>query len=111
LFLPALSWPKLVLAPFRIGGRVRIMSPAGASILITSAPRSANRRVQCGPAIVVVKSSTRRPDKAPFIPFSPEPGVRRRDRGGGGNVKTSKQTAADMRLAFAGVRWQESRRI
>src|SRR5215471_11484193 len=67
LFLPALSWPKLVLAPSRSGGRVRIMSPAGDSILITSAPRSARRRVQCGPAIVVVKSSTRRPPKALVI--------------------------------------------
>ena len=60
---------------------------------------------------VVVKSSTRRPDKAPFIPFSPKPGFRRRDRDGGRNVKTSRQTAADMRLAFAGVRCQESRGI
>src|SRR5215813_12573013 len=67
LFFPALSWPKLVLAPLRNGGRVRIMSPSGASTLITSAPRSARRRVQCGPAIVVVKSSTRRASKAPLI--------------------------------------------
>jgi hypothetical protein len=43
-----------VLAPLCSGGRVRIMSPSGDSILITSAPRSANRRVQCGPG---------RPDK------------------------------------------------
>ena len=67
LFFPALSCPKLVLAPLRSGGRVRIMSPSGASILITSAPRSARSRVQCGPAIVVVKSSTRRRSKAPVI--------------------------------------------
>src|SRR6266576_3865631 len=70
LFLPALSWPKLVLARLRNGGRVRIMSPSGASILITSAPRSASIRPQWGPAIVVVKSSTRRPTNA-----GPHPGV------------------------------------
>src|SRR6266436_3837342 len=64
LFLPALSCPKLVLAPLRNGGRVRIISPSGASILIPSAPRSARMRAQWGPAIVVVKSSTRRPSKA-----------------------------------------------
>ena len=29
----------------------------GGSILTTSAPRSASRRVQCGPAMVVVKST------------------------------------------------------
>src|SRR2546428_5335016 len=67
LFLPVLSWPKEVLAPLRMGGRDRIMSPSGASSLITSAPRSANRRVQCGPAIVVVKSTTRRRSKALFV--------------------------------------------
>src|SRR5215212_10973001 len=64
LFLPVLSWPKEVLAPLRKGGRDRIMSPSGDSILITSAPRSASSRVQCGPAIVVVKSTTRMPARA-----------------------------------------------
>src|SRR5271163_1248917 len=70
LFFPALSCPKLVLAPLRSGGRVRIMSPSGASSLITSAPRSARRRVQCGPAIVVVKSTTRSRSKALVIAIS-----------------------------------------
>src|SRR5262245_43199684 len=46
------------------------MSPSGASILITSAPRSASKRVQCGPAIVVVKSRTRSPENALSISFS-----------------------------------------
>ena len=46
LRLPALSCPKEVEAPSRSGGRVRIMSPSAASILITSAPRSAIMRVQ-----------------------------------------------------------------
>src|SRR5579864_6538751 len=65
LFLPALSWPNEVLAPFRNGRRARIMSPpSGVSILITSAPISAISRVQCGPAIVVVKSRTRTPSRA-----------------------------------------------
>src|SRR5687767_12973186 len=36
-----------------------MISPSGASIFTTSAPRSASNRVQCGPAIVVVKSRTR----------------------------------------------------
>ncbi len=49
LFLPVFSWPNEVLAPLRSGRRDRIMSPSGASILITSAPRSASNRVQCGP--------------------------------------------------------------
>jgi hypothetical protein len=58
------SMLESVLAPLRSGMRERIMSPSGASILTTSAPRSASSRVQCGPAIVVVKSSTLRPDRA-----------------------------------------------
>src|SRR5579864_151254 len=67
LFLPVLSWPNEVLAPSRNGWRERIMSPSGASTLITSAPISAKRRVQCGPAMVVVKSTTRRRSKALVI--------------------------------------------
>src|SRR5215207_6766716 len=59
--LPALSWPNMVPAPLRCTGRLRISSPSGASTLITSAPMSASRRVQCGPAMVVEKSSTRTP--------------------------------------------------
>src|SRR6516162_1891492 len=111
LFLPALSWPKLVLAPLRIGGRVRIMSPSGASILITSAARSANMRVQCGPAIVVVKSSTRRPDNAPFIAYSPMPEFCRRDRKRDGKCQAVSAPKTDMRLAFTKVWCQESRGI
>ena len=59
--LPALSWPNMVPAPLRCTGRLRIRSPSGDSTLITSAPMSASRRVQCGPAMVVEKSSTRTP--------------------------------------------------
>src|SRR3954471_15539665 len=57
--LPALSWPNIVPAPLRCTGRLRIRSPSGDSTLITSAPMSASRRAQCGPAMVVEKSSTR----------------------------------------------------
>ena len=56
-----LSWPKAVLQKLRTGGRVRIVSPSDVSILMTSAPISASIREQCGPAMVVEKSSTRRP--------------------------------------------------
>src|ERR1700745_3141411 len=75
------------------------MSPSGASILITPAPRSAKRRVQCGPAIVVVKSSTRTPSKAPVIigllvaqPIAEGPGQR------GGNVKPRATQGAGLIL-------------
>ena len=51
----------MVPAPLRCTGRLRIRSPSGDSTLITSAPMSASRRVQCGPAMVVEKSSTRTP--------------------------------------------------
>src|SRR4029079_2377133 len=57
--LPALSWPNIVPAPSRCTGRLRIRSPSGDSTLITSAPMSASNREQCGPAMVVEKSSTR----------------------------------------------------
>src|SRR6185503_3899061 len=56
--LPALSWPNIVPWPSRCTGRLRIRSPSGDSTLITSAPMSASRRPQCGPAMVVEKSST-----------------------------------------------------
>src|SRR5712672_65027 len=59
--LPALSWPNMVPAPSRCTGRLRIRSPSGDSTLTTSAPMSASSRLQCGPAMVVEKSSTRRP--------------------------------------------------
>src|ERR1700736_743952 len=58
--LPALSCPNMVEAPSRMTGRERIRSPSGDSTLITSAPMSASSREQCGPAIVVEKSSTLR---------------------------------------------------
>src|SRR5205085_678579 len=58
---PALSWPNMVEAPSRMTGRERIRSPSAASTLITSAPMSASRRLQCGPAIVVEKSRMLRP--------------------------------------------------
>src|SRR5258708_31565900 len=59
--LPALSWPNMVPAPSRCPGRLLIRSPSGDSTLITSAPMSANSRLQCGPAMVVEKSRIRRP--------------------------------------------------
>src|SRR5471032_1929359 len=59
--LPALSWPNIVEAPSRNTGRERIRSPSGDSTLITSAPMSASRREQWGPAMVVEKSRTLRP--------------------------------------------------
>jgi hypothetical protein len=63
LLLPTLSPPNTLLQRLRTGGRVRIVSPSAGSILMTSAPMSASIRAQCGPAIVVEKSSTRRPAK------------------------------------------------
>src|SRR5260370_31927317 len=59
--LPALSWPNIVPVPSRWTGRLLIKSPSGASTLITSAPMSAIRRAQCGPAMVVEKSRTLTP--------------------------------------------------
>src|SRR5262245_24366323 len=59
--LPALSWPNMVPAPLRCTGRLRIRSPSGDSTLMMSAPMSAISRLQCGPAMVVEKSRTRRP--------------------------------------------------
>src|ERR1700722_1842651 len=63
LFLPTLSWPKAVEQLFRSGGRLRMVSPSTCSILMTSALMSASILAQCGPAIVVEKSRTRRPSK------------------------------------------------
>src|SRR4051794_35081334 len=65
LRLPTLSWPKNRLEPDLRGRSLRMWSPSGASILITSAPRSAIILVQYGPAIIVEKSTTVRPDSAP----------------------------------------------
>ena len=61
LFLPQFKCAKYALLPARIGGCMRMKSPSGGSILITSAPRSASSRVQYGPDTIVVKSSTRTP--------------------------------------------------
>src|SRR6267154_5184502 len=73
--LPALSWPNMVPAPWRCTGRLRIRSPSGDSTLITSAPMSARRRLQCGPAMVVEKSRTRRPCKGRgFVSVMGSPG-------------------------------------
>ncbi len=91
------------------GGRVRIISPSGASILITSAPRSASIRPQCGPAIVVVKSSTRSPSKALFIPLSPPRA--RSGRVGAAAQMSSRDATFDVRLACGGLRRQQSRRL
>src|SRR5690348_6692111 len=68
--LPALSWPNMVPAPSRCTGRLRIRSPSGDSTLITSAPMSAIRRPQCGPAMVVEKSRTRTPVRGRGIAWS-----------------------------------------
>src|SRR5271170_894899 len=105
LFLPAFNWPKLVLAPSRNGGRVRIMSPSGASILITSAPRSASIRPQCGPAIVVVKSATRRPAKALVIGFLlPEPKRQGRDQVGNVKPRSRRPPRCGLRLGGFGAK-------
>src|SRR5580692_8512700 len=65
LRLPTLSCPKKRLDPDLRGRSLRMWSPSGDSTLITLAPRSAIIRVQYGPAIMVVKSSTVRPSSGP----------------------------------------------
>src|SRR3984957_17904846 len=65
LRLPTLSWPKKRLDPDLRGRSLRMWSPSGDSTLMTVAPRSAIIRVQCGPAIIVEKSSTVRPSSGP----------------------------------------------
>jgi hypothetical protein len=42
----------------------RMSSPSGGSIFSTSAPMSAKRRAQYGPATMIEKSRTRRPARA-----------------------------------------------
>src|SRR5271168_3597041 len=56
------------------GTPARPASPAGGSILVTSAPRSRSVLVQCGPARTRVKSITRRPCSGAFISVSLEDG-------------------------------------
>src|SRR6185437_10067606 len=72
--LPALSWPNIVPWPLRCTGRLRIRSPSGDSTLMTSAPMSASRRPQCGPAMVVEKSSTRTSDSGRGLSVMRSPG-------------------------------------
>ena len=51
----------------------RVWSPSGGSSLITSAPSSASRRVQCGPATTRCRSSTRMPPAAGRAPSGSPP--------------------------------------
>jgi len=67
LRLPRLTALKLGLSVPTAPGIVRVESPFGGSILITSAPRSASSIVQNGPAITWVRSTTRRPASAPLL--------------------------------------------
>src|SRR5438874_3513942 len=62
--LPRLTALKLGLSRPTAPGITRVESPAGGSILITSAPRSASTIAQYGPAITCVTSSTRRRSSA-----------------------------------------------
>src|SRR5580700_9733473 len=56
------------------GTPARPASPAGGSILVTSAPRSLSILVQCGPASTRVKSITRKFCSGAFISVSLEDG-------------------------------------
>src|SRR5438105_4318484 len=56
LFLPRLSSAKFTLSRPHFGRYERISSPAGRSILTTSAPASASNSVAIGPGSNVVKS-------------------------------------------------------
>src|ERR1700722_20352798 len=64
LRLPRLTALKLGLSAPIAPGICRVESPAGGSILITSAPRAASTIAQHGPAITCGASSTRSPDRA-----------------------------------------------
>src|SRR5258706_2952431 len=64
LRLPRLTALKLGLSAPTAPGICRVESPAGGSILITSAPRSASSIEQNGPAMTCVTSSTRSPFSA-----------------------------------------------
>src|SRR5947209_4578388 len=74
LRFPRLTALKLGLSAPTAPGICRVESPAGGSILTTSAPRSARSMAQNGPAITCVTSSTCRPSSAldtvirPFVP-------------------------------------------
>src|SRR5262249_27118371 len=69
LRLPRLTALKLGLSIPTAPGICRVESPAGGSILITSAPKSASSIAQNGPAITCVTSRTRRPSSAPRVRF------------------------------------------
>src|SRR5947207_9238673 len=67
--MTALRFPRLTalkggLSAPTAPGICLVESPAGGSILITSAPRSARSIAQNGPAITCVTSSTRKPSSA-----------------------------------------------
>jgi len=64
LRLPRLTALKLGLSAPTAPGIRRVESPAGGSILITSAPRSASTIAQYGPAITCVTSRTRKRSSA-----------------------------------------------
>src|SRR5262245_37553855 len=64
LRLPRLTALKLGLSDPTAPGIWRVESPAGGSILTTSAPRSARSVAQNGPAITCVTSRTRTPARA-----------------------------------------------
>src|SRR5215470_5740601 len=68
LVLPRLSAAKATLCPSTCGECVRIISPPGGSILITSAPASASINVASGPGSSEVKSSTTMPASGCMIP-------------------------------------------
>src|SRR5207248_11554090 len=69
LRFPRFTALKLGLSAPTAPGIWRVESPAGGSILITSAPRSASSIAQKGPAITCVTSSTRSPSSAFMKPF------------------------------------------
>src|SRR5437763_4955213 len=75
LRLPRFTALKLGLSAPTAPGIWRVESPAGGSILITSAPRSASSIAQKGPAITCVASSTRRPSSAFMKPFVLDGGI------------------------------------
>src|SRR5437763_9912436 len=73
--LPRFTALKLGLSAPTAPGIWRVESPAGGSILITSAPRSASSIAQKGPAITCVTSSTRSPSSAFMKPFVLDGGI------------------------------------
>src|SRR5437867_5828683 len=69
LRFPRLTALKLGLSAPTAPGICRVESPAGGSILMASAPRSASSIAQNGPAITCVTSSTRNPSSLAIEPF------------------------------------------